>query len=84
MRSGGRGRLESGNGSCRILLCVSTNRYDAMWTGHLKFKAGVVRYCVKASEGRSSKQCMIVGVEGSDVEEQVLASEIVGSTECYF
>ena len=69
MHSGGRGRLESGSGNCRILFCVSANRDDAAWTGHFEFKAGVVWYCVKASEGRSSKQCMIVAAEGSDVEE---------------
>ena len=69
MRSGGTGRLEYGSGSRRILLCVSANRYDAAWTGHLEFKASVVRYCVKASEGRSSKQCMIIAAEGGDVEE---------------
>ena len=69
MGSGGRGRLESGCGNCRILLYVSANRDDAAWTGHLEFKAGVVRYCIKASEGRSSKQCMIIAAEGGDVEE---------------
>ena len=69
MRSGGRGRLESGGGSYRILLCVSANRYDTAWTGHLEFKAGVVWYCVKESEGRSSKQCMMAALEGCDGEE---------------
>ena len=59
----------SGCKSRRILLCVSANGYDATWTGHLKFKAGVVQYYVKASEGRSSKQCMIIAAEGGDVEE---------------
>ena len=69
MRFGRRGRLESGSRSCHILLCVSANRYDTALVGHLKFKVGIVRYCVKASEGRSSKQCMIIAAEGSDVEE---------------
>ena len=69
MRSGGRGRLESGSGNCRILLYVSANRDDAAWTGHLEFKAGVVWYCVKASEGHSSEQCMIIVAERGDVEE---------------
>ena len=69
MRSGGRGHLESGSGNCRILLCASANRDDTAWTGHLEFKAGIVRYCVKASECHSSKQCMIIAAEGGDVEE---------------
>ena len=73
----------SGYKSRRILLCVSANSYDATWTRHLKFKAGVVQYCVKASEGHSSEQCMITAAEGSDVEEQFLASEVVSRTECH-
>ena len=36
-------------------LHISTYCNDAMWTGHLKRKGSVMRYCIKASESFASK-----------------------------
>ena len=34
---------------------ISAKCDDAMWTGHLKFRISVMRYCIEMNEGRSSE-----------------------------
>ena len=60
---------------------VSIDCYDAMWTRHLKLKISIVWHRIESGKCGSSKQCMITTVEGDDIEDQVLASEVVRRTE---
>ena len=77
MHSVGRGRLESGSRSCRILLYVSIDCYDTAWSGHLKLEISIVWHRIDSSKCSSSKQCVIASAEGDDIEDQFFASEVV-------
>ena len=76
----GRGVFFSTEGAFR----VSIDCYDTAWSGHLELEISVVWHRVESSKCGSSKQCMIAAAEGDNVEEQVLASEVIWRTKDYF
>ena len=70
-----------------MLLCtegafrISINCYDTAWTGHLELGVSIVWDRVESSERGSSEQCVVATAEGGDIEDQVLASEVVQRSE---
>ena len=62
-------------------LCVAIDCNDPPRAGHLELEVSVVRDGVKASECCTAKQGMIAIAERYDVEDQVLASEVIGQAE---
>ena len=56
---------------------ISVDRDDAAWTGHLELKISIVWHCIESSKCDSSEQCVIAVAKGDDVEDQLLALEIV-------
>ena len=58
-------------------LCVSIDCYDTAWSRHLKLEISVVWHPIESSECDSTEQCLIATAEGDDIEDQLLASEVV-------
>ena len=56
---------------------ISIDCYDATWSGHLELEISVVRYHIESSKCGSSKQCVIAAAKGDDVNDSLLASEVV-------
>ena len=56
---------------------VSINYYDTAWSGHLELEISVVWHRIESSECGLSEQCVIATAEGDDIEDQLLASEVV-------
>ena len=75
----GRGVLLSTEGA----LHISIDSDDAARFGHFELQVGIMRDCMEAGNGSSSEQRMITTAERDDIEDQVLASEVVRRTEDY-
>ena len=56
---------------------VSIDCYDAAWSGHLELEISIVWHRIDSRKCSSSEQCVIAAAEGVDIEDQVLASEVV-------
>ena len=62
-------------------LCVAVYSNDPPRAGHLELEVCVVWDGVKASERCMAEQGVIAAAERYDVEDQVLASKVIGRTE---
>ena len=50
-------------------LCVSVDRYDTTWTGHLELEISIVWHCIESGECGPSEQCVIAAAKGDDVDD---------------
>ena len=60
---------------------ISIYCYDAAWTGHFKFCAGVEWDRIKMGKSGMPQKCMVATVERGITKGQALASEVVRRTE---
>ena len=77
------------HGQCMFLssegtLCVAVDGDDPLGPGLLELEVCIVWDGIKASERCAAQQGVITAAEGDNVEDQVLAAEVVGRTEHYF
>ena len=56
---------------------VSINCYNPARSWHFELEVCIMRYRIKYGECGSSEQCVIGTVEGDDIEDQLLTSEVV-------
>ena len=66
------------------VFCISIYCYDAAWTGHLKFCAGVEWGRIKTSKSGMPQKCMVATAERDNMKGQAFASEVVRRTENAF
>ena len=76
-------------GQCMFLnsegtLCVAVDSNDPIGPGHLELEVCIVWDDIKVSEHYAAQQGVLTAAEGDNVEDQVLAAEVVGRTEHYF
>ena len=48
---------------------VSTDCYDAAWSGHLELEISIVWNRIESSKRGSSEQCVIAAMEGGDIKD---------------
>ena len=63
------------------VFCISIYCYDAAWTRHLKFCAGVEWDRIKTSRNGTPQKCMVATAERDNIKGQAFASEVVRRTE---
>ena len=79
--------LYFGRNSRSVVICtegvfrISIYCYDAAWTGHFKFCAGVEWDRIKTSKSGMSQKCMVATVKRGNIKGQALASGVVRRTE---
>ena len=64
--------------------CVSINYYNPARSWHFELEVCIMRYRIESGECGSSEQCVISTTEGDDIEDQLLASEVVRRSEDHF
>ena len=65
-------------------LCVSIDCDDPPRSWHLELEISIVWHCIESSECSPSEQCVIAAAKGDDIEDQLLASEVVRGSEDHF
>ena len=65
-------------------LRVAVDSNDPLGAGHFELEVCIVWDDIKASERCTAEQGVIAAVERYDVEDQVLASKVIGRAEHYF
>ena len=63
--------------------CVSINCYNPTRSCHIELEVCIMRYRIESGKCGSSEQCVIAIAEGDDIEDQLLASEVVQRSEDY-